>query len=663
MRKSGLWIGVMVIFLMAASQAALATIGDVDGDGAIDGYDAVLILRSDVGLVELTTQQQTAADTSGDSTVDGYDAVLILRYDVDMITEFPNAGRVITVTTTVMAPTGGVSRVAGRVVHARAAVTAAVVKIITANGTQYTMTDNGSGVYTATVSGLSGNFVIEARKGDLVLENMFNNITAGASEFNAGETNDKTTAFVEIAKVMVESLNVSGVDTSNNLNLLESLNNAQVSIDMMELRTDVVDLESPSYTEVVSSYRAVLVAADQNGAGENDCLEVFTQSEEYQQTVTAIETITPPAESDDKTAIRNVIEAVFAAYTGRNSAALLSNMSNDYIDAGYDKTGQLVRWQADWTECTEEYVTPLLIDIESMTESQATVHIKDIWQATCGGVPDYEQSYWKTYMAKEGGVWKWKGNQEKIDLWWGAEDVTSAGSNNHRYYLYTGFEETSLFPVQSATVTSTKLTSGTATITKNEDDSRWYNSTQNNSLTGPPAKGDTFTLNVGMADSTAETYTLQLQAAAPDINASITTSPALIPGPDGGEQQYLCIASGTQSVPLSYLLTGDADDIGSWDIWIGHTSQSGPSFEYQAGGPLTTTSVVLPTAGMPSATYPANQTTDNQYIQPQYPGNTMHSRLQFRSIFETTSRTFEWTTIYNYNPETDYYCGSWRNNQ
>ena len=63
--------------------------GDL-GD-SIDIVDAVLVLRSTVGSITLTAQQQLAADVSGDGSVDINDAVVILRYTVGAITHFPTA--------------------------------------------------------------------------------------------------------------------------------------------------------------------------------------------------------------------------------------------------------------------------------------------------------------------------------------------------------------------------------------------------------------------------------------------------------------------------------------------------------------------------------------------------------------------------------------------
>ena len=76
-------VAVILLFCMQTKSSAL--VGDVDGDGTIDGYDAVMVLRHDVGLTTLTGDSLSNADTDESGDVDGYDAVLILRCDVGLI--------------------------------------------------------------------------------------------------------------------------------------------------------------------------------------------------------------------------------------------------------------------------------------------------------------------------------------------------------------------------------------------------------------------------------------------------------------------------------------------------------------------------------------------------------------------------------------------------
>ena len=68
------------IFVTAAAQ-----LGDVNGDGYIDAADALLCLRTSVGLIMLTPEQEAAADVNHDGLIDAGDAILILRYDARLI--------------------------------------------------------------------------------------------------------------------------------------------------------------------------------------------------------------------------------------------------------------------------------------------------------------------------------------------------------------------------------------------------------------------------------------------------------------------------------------------------------------------------------------------------------------------------------------------------
>lgn len=64
---------------------AAPQLGDVNGDGYIDSADAMLCLRSAVGLKKLTEAQEAVADVNKDGFVDAGDAIKILRYDAKLI--------------------------------------------------------------------------------------------------------------------------------------------------------------------------------------------------------------------------------------------------------------------------------------------------------------------------------------------------------------------------------------------------------------------------------------------------------------------------------------------------------------------------------------------------------------------------------------------------
>ncbi|NLA26376.1 MAG: hypothetical protein GX878_03170, partial [Firmicutes bacterium] len=63
--------------------------GDLNDDGNVDVSDAIILLRSIVGLVTLTSRQATAADVNNDGKVDVSDAIAILRYIVGLVPELP----------------------------------------------------------------------------------------------------------------------------------------------------------------------------------------------------------------------------------------------------------------------------------------------------------------------------------------------------------------------------------------------------------------------------------------------------------------------------------------------------------------------------------------------------------------------------------------------
>jgi hypothetical protein len=54
--------------------------GDVNGDGLVSAADAAMILRYDMGLIDLSDAQLKAADMDGDGEVTDMDARALLRY-------------------------------------------------------------------------------------------------------------------------------------------------------------------------------------------------------------------------------------------------------------------------------------------------------------------------------------------------------------------------------------------------------------------------------------------------------------------------------------------------------------------------------------------------------------------------------------------------------
>ena len=64
------------------------SLGDVNGDGEVDSFDARMILMYDAGIEGLTDGELADADVNGDGYADTLDATIILKYDAGIIDSF-----------------------------------------------------------------------------------------------------------------------------------------------------------------------------------------------------------------------------------------------------------------------------------------------------------------------------------------------------------------------------------------------------------------------------------------------------------------------------------------------------------------------------------------------------------------------------------------------
>ena len=77
-------------FAFALSINCFATsYGDVDNDGEINSFDALLILQASTGLVKLTSEQEVNANVNNDDNINSADALLVLSRAVGLISIFP----------------------------------------------------------------------------------------------------------------------------------------------------------------------------------------------------------------------------------------------------------------------------------------------------------------------------------------------------------------------------------------------------------------------------------------------------------------------------------------------------------------------------------------------------------------------------------------------
>ena len=75
-------------YVVAEIESSTFTLGDVNEDDKVDFLDAIVVLRHDAEIIQLTDNQMKAAEVNKDSKVDFLDAIMILRYDAEIINGF-----------------------------------------------------------------------------------------------------------------------------------------------------------------------------------------------------------------------------------------------------------------------------------------------------------------------------------------------------------------------------------------------------------------------------------------------------------------------------------------------------------------------------------------------------------------------------------------------
>ena len=75
--------------LVALTPVPAYTLGDADGDGFIDAFDASQVMKYSVGTISSEELNISALDVDGDGVVDAFDASLIQKYSVGVINKFP----------------------------------------------------------------------------------------------------------------------------------------------------------------------------------------------------------------------------------------------------------------------------------------------------------------------------------------------------------------------------------------------------------------------------------------------------------------------------------------------------------------------------------------------------------------------------------------------
>ena len=84
-------LGIFSCYSFCSSAADNQT-GDANSDGAINSFDALMIIRYATGSEYLTAVEIKAADVDGNGTINSTDALYVLNYAVGRITSFPAGG-------------------------------------------------------------------------------------------------------------------------------------------------------------------------------------------------------------------------------------------------------------------------------------------------------------------------------------------------------------------------------------------------------------------------------------------------------------------------------------------------------------------------------------------------------------------------------------------
>ena len=88
LKPSSVVVAGALLLTAAPSFAVSVARGDIDRSGRVSTADAILALRSSIGLVPLNNDQRLVADVNGDGKVNTVDAGLILRRSVGLVADF-----------------------------------------------------------------------------------------------------------------------------------------------------------------------------------------------------------------------------------------------------------------------------------------------------------------------------------------------------------------------------------------------------------------------------------------------------------------------------------------------------------------------------------------------------------------------------------------------
>ncbi|MCR4317548.1 MAG: hypothetical protein NUW37_14505 [Planctomycetes bacterium] len=246
------------------------------------------------------------------------------------------------------------------------------VTLTLSDGTTYTTTTQADGTYRFTIRAASGaDAVLRAvsPNNGQIFENIFTDIsdTASGGTYVAPETNPGTTAFVEIARQMLDARRNAGstFNVGSDADFVANLNAATIQIDYITLREQVIEgTGSTELQTAVTSYRAVLEQGVTPATSGESVLDLWEAGgsgldtqvagfETHENVTTTVVSTTPPrvavgisstsARQDVRTFLTAELFNAWASVTTENGNSLLPYLSSEYLAEGRNRTQEVAR--------------------------------------------------------------------------------------------------------------------------------------------------------------------------------------------------------------------------------------------------------------------------------------------------------------------------------
>ncbi len=410
-------------------------------------------------------------------------------------------------------------------------VTGAKVTITLSNGEVIEMTDNGNGKYSAKISNLEngGGFVIEARKGDLIVQNLITDLEN--TDLTKIETNNLTTLFTQVAMAFAQN---EGLKVAKPGDLIRNVTN--VKFEFNQLKKEVA--ENVEYEKARKIVEYALVNSDttkSNAAEGGSFFEKIVKGEVAvtinSESVKWTEQVSAPISSGTlflPVTVASADEAIISSATwlilearsnaekgiaasGEKLASISAFLSDDMIHFGTNKqvflnqittpstsastdkftydhfTGSVVLKKVD----ASKYVVGIKGTLYLKNSAGETQEVpKDTFNRLRGLAPE-EKMFPLIVKKATDGTWKMVGNGKKIDkIFFQLQfnrNYALAEDDPFRKCTYFDVEvdETTLFPIQSVVVSggNMKFENSLAKDATLNDSNAWTNWTTNNGTT------------------------------------------------------------------------------------------------------------------------------------------------------------------------------------